>query len=65
MIDTDEFRTSDRLSRSKSEAEVFDGKIILIGSTGVGKSNIVSRYTENKFGEKAPTVGLDFASKKL
>ena len=39
---------------------------MLIGSSGVGKSNILSRYTKNTFTEvPKTTVGVEFASKKV
>lgn len=41
-------------------------KIIIIGDSGVGKTNIISRYTKNKFSsEIAPTIGVDFSSVDL
>ena len=41
-------------------------KIILIGDSGVGKSSIVSRYTDNKFSLfLINTVGVDFKSKTI
>ena len=41
-------------------------KIVLIGNTSVGKTNLLSRYTKNefKFGSK-PTIGTDFRSKTV
>ena len=39
-------------------------KIILIGDTGVGKTNIVTRYTKNKFSTTLkPTIGVEFYTK--
>jgi len=41
-------------------------KIILVGDSGVGKSSIVSRYTDNKFSMfLINTVGVDFKSKSV
>ena len=41
-------------------------KIIIIGDAGVGKSNILVRYTKNEFDSSMkPTVGIEFASKKI
>jgi len=35
-------------------------KILLVGDSGVGKSSMLSRFTEDKFEEKAPaTMGVD------
>ena len=41
-------------------------KIVLIGDSGVGKSNLLSRYTKNEFhlGSKA-TIGVELAHKTL
>jgi len=41
-------------------------KVILVGSSGVGKSNLESRFTRNEFtqGSKA-TIGVDFAGKTV
>jgi Ras-related protein Rab-11A len=39
-------------------------KIVFIGDSKVGKSNLSSRFTNNKFDNK-PTIGVDFASKLI
>ncbi|KAF9109062.1 hypothetical protein BGX27_008045 [Mortierella sp. AM989] len=40
-------------------------KIILIGESGVGKTNILSRFTQNEFTfESKSTIGIDFATVK-
>lgn len=39
-------------------------KIVLIGDSGVGKSNLVSRFTKNEFNlESKTTIGVEFAQK--
>ncbi|CAJ85753.1 Ras-related protein Rab-25 [Caenorhabditis elegans] len=39
-------------------------KIVLIGNPGVGKSNLLSRFTRNEFNLKSkPTIGVEFATK--
>ena len=39
-------------------------KIVLIGDSGVGKTNILSRYLTNQFSASTqPTVGVEFGSK--
>lgn len=41
-------------------------KIVLIGDSGVGKTNILSRFTLNKFTENSKnTIGADFSSMDL
>ena len=41
-------------------------KIIIIGDSGVGKSNILGRYLHNEFKEDTKsTVGVEFGSKKM
>ncbi|KAF9432677.1 Ras- protein Rab-11B [Entomortierella beljakovae] len=40
-------------------------KIVLIGESGVGKTNILSRFTQNKFTlESKSTIGIEFATAK-
>ena len=37
-------------------------KIVLIGESGVGKSNLLLRFVKNQFNlESLPTVGVEFA----
>ena len=52
--------------RQISVEETYDYlfKIVLIGESGVGKSNLLSRYTKNEFhlGSKA-TIGVELAHK--
>ena len=39
-------------------------KIVIIGSTGTGKTNIATRYIRNEFNESSKaTVGVEFLSK--
>ncbi|KAL6565096.1 Ras-related protein Rab-11A [Orobanche minor] len=41
-------------------------KIVLIGDSGVGKSNTLSRFTRNKFClESKSTIGVEFATRTL
>ena len=41
-------------------------KLILVGDSGVGKSNILGRYLNNEFKQETKsTVGVEFGSKKL
>jgi Ras-related protein Rab-11A len=41
-------------------------KIVLIGDSGVGKSNLLLRYTRNSFdADSKATVGVEFATKNV
>ena len=41
-------------------------KVVLIGDSGVGKSNLLSRFTRNKFDlETKTTIGVEFATHTL
>ena len=41
-------------------------KIVLIGDSGVGKSQLMTRYTENKFKyDIKATIGVEFAWRTL
>ena len=49
-----------------AEETVYLFKIIIIGDAGVGKTNILTRYTKNEFDAIAkPTVGVEFSAKKI
>ncbi len=50
------------------DQEVYDYlfKIVLIGDSGVGKSNLLSRFTKNEFNlESKATIGVEFATKSF
>ena len=41
-------------------------KVVLIGDSGVGKTNLLSRYLKNEFSfDSKTTVGVEFGAKKL
>ncbi|CAL8336759.1 RAB11a, member RAS oncogene family, like [Gadus morhua] len=41
-------------------------KVVLIGDSGVGKSNLLSRFTRNEFNlESKSTIGVEFATRSL
>lgn len=41
-------------------------KVVLLGSTGVGKTNLLARLTRDEFDSaSAPTVGIEFSTKML
>jgi small GTP-binding protein len=40
--------------------------VVLIGDYGVGKSNLLSRFTRNEFNlESKSTIGVEFAAKTI
>ena len=41
-------------------------KIIIIGDSGVGKTNLLTRFTENRFNlESKATIGVEFSAKTV
>lgn len=41
-------------------------KLVLIGDSGVGKSNLLSRFTRNEFSlETKSTIGVEFATRSM
>ncbi|KAJ8485365.1 hypothetical protein OPV22_017850 [Ensete ventricosum] len=41
-------------------------KVVLIGDSGVGKSNLISRFTRNEFSnESKSTIGVEFATRSI
>lgn len=53
---------------SSQNAEDFDYlfKIVLIGDSAVGKSNLLSRFAKNEFNiESKPTLGVEFACRTI
>ena len=39
-------------------------KVVLVGDSGVGKSNILSRFTRNEFNlQSKATIGVEFATR--
>ena len=56
------------MSNSNNERKTFDYtlKIILIGNSGVGKTQLINRYTLNEFMESFnSTIGVEFMPKEL
>jgi len=53
---------------SKSNGQEYDYlyKVVLIGDSGVGKSNLLSRFTRNEFNlETKSTIGVEFATRSI
>lgn len=41
-------------------------KIIIVGDSGVGKTNLLSRFTHQEFKEDSkPTVGVEFSTRNV
>eukprot|EP00002_Diphylleia_rotans_P040155 TRINITY_DN946_c0_g1_i2.p1 TRINITY_DN946_c0_g1~~TRINITY_DN946_c0_g1_i2.p1 ORF type:complete len:217 (+),score=56.92 TRINITY_DN946_c0_g1_i2:61-711(+) len=50
----------------KDEEYDFLFKVVLIGDSGVGKSNLLSRFTRNEFNlESKSTIGVEFATRSI
>ncbi|KAH7542383.1 hypothetical protein FEM48_Zijuj02G0067600 [Ziziphus jujuba var. spinosa] len=60
-------RSGERVMAHKVDHEYdYLFKIVLIGDSGVGKSNILSRFTRNEFClESKSTIGVEFATRTL
>ncbi|EAL47390.1 small GTPase Rab11B, putative [Entamoeba histolytica HM-1:IMSS-B] len=51
---------------SGSEEYDFLYKIVLVGESGVGKSNLLLRFTRNEFDpDKRSTIGVEFATRSI
>lgn len=51
---------------TKDEEYDYLFKVVLIGDSGVGKSNLLSRFTRNEFNlESKSTIGVEFATKSI
>lgn len=45
---------------------LFLSTVVLIGDSGVGKSNLLSRFTRNEFNlESKSTIGVEFATRSI
>ncbi len=53
------------MSRPEEDYD-FLFKIVLIGDSGVGKTNLLSRFTKGEFNQESkPTIGVEFATKTI
>ncbi|KAK9160357.1 hypothetical protein Syun_006698 [Stephania yunnanensis] len=54
------------MARRPNEEYDYLFKVVLIGDSGVGKSNLLSRFTRNEFClESKSTIGVEFATRTL
>ena len=56
------------MASAMKDDEVYDYlfKVVMIGDSGVGKSNLLMRYTKNEFNiESKTTIGVEFATKSI
>jgi GTPase SAR1 family protein len=61
-------RTKKNIGKMATREDNYDYlfKIVLIGDSGVGKSNILSRFTRGEFSlESKSTIGVEFATKSV
>lgn len=57
--------TSSRMGNRDDEYDYLF-KVVLIGDSGVGKSNLLSRFTRNEFNlESKSTIGVEFATRSI
>jgi len=58
--------TSLTMADSTSSNYDYLFKVVLIGDSGVGKSNLLSRFTRNEFNlESKSTIGVEFATRSI
>ena len=51
---------------SEGEAEEYLFKVVIIGDSAVGKSNLLSRYARNEFNlHSKATIGVEFQTRTL
>lgn len=64
-----ELLQSEEMTKDSSNSqEEYDYlyKVVLIGDSGVGKSNLLSRFTRNEFNlETKSTIGVEFATRSI
>jgi GTPase SAR1 family protein len=51
---------------TKPSTADYTFKIVIVGDSGVGKSNLLSRFTRNEFSlESRSTIGVEFSNKEV
>ncbi|CAG5896873.1 unnamed protein product [Menidia menidia] len=65
LLETSVGAASSRMGNRDDEYD-FLFKVVLIGDSGVGKSNLLSRFTRNEFNlESKSTIGVEFATRSI
>ncbi|KAH0553340.1 Ras- protein Rab-11B, partial [Trichoglossum hirsutum] len=55
-----------RRSKGLGTDSCYDTIVVLIGDSGVGKSNLLSRFTRNEFNlDSKSTIGVEFATRSI
>jgi small GTP-binding protein len=64
---TVQYSQMDPYTRSRYDEHGIDAKIVVMGNTGVGKTSVLHRYTQNKFDPRntTSTTGAFFVTKKV
>ena len=58
------YATTDKMAPESNYDYLF--KVVLIGDSGTGKSNLLSRFTRNEFSlESTSTIGVEFATRSI
>ena len=53
-----------KITETQDEIEDYSIKVVIVGDSGVGKSNILSRYVHNEFSNDCrATVGVELSTK--
>ena len=65
MAKEEDFECFSDVSDEECEVDnVF--KVVLIGNSGVGKTNLISKFTKDRFNDDLkPTLGVDFSTKTI
>ncbi|GAO46404.1 hypothetical protein G7K_0635-t1 [Saitoella complicata NRRL Y-17804] len=59
-------RTNTTITMASEDEYDFLFKVVLIGDSGVGKSNLLSRFTRNEFNlDSKSTIGVEFATRSI
>merc|ERR1712072_1577289 len=66
QLELDYPRHLQHLSNMANDEYDYLFKVVLIGDSGVGKSNLLSRFTRNEFNlDSKSTIGVEFATRSI